>query len=54
MTVRDLIKALSEFPPDLPVVDYEGGEISIVRMNDDPWYDVAGESYEGDPYIVIL
>lgn len=51
MTVKELIKALIEFPQELPVVDYAGDEISIVRLNDDPHWDVAGDVYDGHPFV---
>ena len=54
MTVKELIKALIEFPQELPIVNYEGDEFSIARLNDDPNYDVAGDVYDGSPYVVIL
>ena len=53
MTVRDLIRTLKKFDENLPVVDYEGDEIAIVRMNEGD-FDVAGDAYGGDPYVVIL
>ena len=53
MKVKDLIEHLSKFDLDLPVCDYEGSEISIVRLNDGD-YDVAKDCYDGCPYVVIL
>ncbi len=52
MTVKELIKYLEKFDMDLPVVDYEGEELSVVRLNDGNC-DVAGNSYDGEPYVVV-
>lgn len=52
MTVKELIKYLEKFDMDLPVVSYEGEEFSVVRLNDED-HDVAGNSYDGEPYVVV-
>ena len=55
MTVNELIDKLKSLEfKDSPVVDYEGIEISIIRRNNDDYYDVAKDSYSGEPYYVIL
>lgn len=53
MTVKDLIITLRAFDENLPVCDYEGNEIAIVRLNDGD-FDVALDSYDGNPYVVVL
>lgn len=53
MTVKELIEHLSEYDSYLPVCDYEGSEISIVRLNYGD-YDVAKDTYDGESYVVIL
>jgi hypothetical protein len=52
MTVKELIEHLKKFDMDLPVVSYEGEEFSVVRLNDGS-NDVAGNSYDGEPYVVL-
>ena len=52
MTVKELIEHLEKFGMDLPVVSYEGEEFSVVRLNDGD-HDVAGNNYDGEPYVVV-